>query len=76
MGVLVAWLVDRQQPGGQHTALLFRCYAAGTHLGLLTLRGPAFAKSSDFAIDKPAGRACPNLQDDFRCGIHACCTRS
>ncbi|MGX6605855.1 pentapeptide repeat-containing protein [Micromonosporaceae bacterium Da 78-11] len=31
---------------------------------------PAFAKSSDFAIDKPAGRACPNLADDFRCGIH------
>ncbi len=32
---------------------------------------PAFAKSSDFAIDKPAGRPCPNLGDDFRCGIHA-----
>lgn len=31
---------------------------------------PAFAKSSDFAIDKPAGRACPNLADDFRCAIH------
>jgi uncharacterized protein YjbI with pentapeptide repeats len=31
---------------------------------------PAFAASADFAIDKPAGRACPNLQDDFRCGIH------
>jgi uncharacterized protein YjbI with pentapeptide repeats len=32
---------------------------------------PAFAKSSDFAIDKPAGRACPNLSgDDFRCTIH------
>jgi uncharacterized protein YjbI with pentapeptide repeats len=31
---------------------------------------PAFAKSSDFAINKPAGRACPNLGDDFRCGIH------
>ncbi|MET0493262.1 MAG: pentapeptide repeat-containing protein [Actinoplanes sp.] len=31
---------------------------------------PAFAKSSDFAITKPAGRACPNLDDDFRCGIH------
>jgi uncharacterized protein YjbI with pentapeptide repeats len=31
---------------------------------------PAFAKSSDFAIDKPAGRPCPNLGDDFRCGIH------
>jgi Pentapeptide repeats (8 copies) len=32
---------------------------------------PAFAASADFAIDKPAGRSCPNLRDDFRCGIHA-----
>src|SRR3954463_10401098 len=32
---------------------------------------PAFAASADFAIDKAAGRACPNLQDDYRCGIHA-----
>jgi hypothetical protein len=32
---------------------------------------PAFAASADFAIDKPAGVACPNLGDDFRCGIHA-----
>jgi hypothetical protein len=32
--------------------------------------GPAFAASADFAIDKPAGRPCPNLQVDFRCGIH------
>jgi hypothetical protein len=31
---------------------------------------PAFAVSTDFAIDKPAGQACPNLRDDFRCGIH------
>ncbi|MET0419269.1 MAG: pentapeptide repeat-containing protein [Actinoplanes sp.] len=31
---------------------------------------PAFAKSSDFAINKAAGSACPNLGDDFRCGIH------
>jgi hypothetical protein len=31
---------------------------------------PAFARSSDFAIDKPAGRPCPHLGDDFRCGIH------
>jgi uncharacterized protein YjbI with pentapeptide repeats len=31
---------------------------------------PAFAKSSDFAIDKPAGRPCPNLAGDFRCSIH------
>jgi uncharacterized protein YjbI with pentapeptide repeats len=32
---------------------------------------PAFAASADFAIDKPAGVACPNLGEDFRCGIHA-----
>ncbi|MEU4424168.1 pentapeptide repeat-containing protein [Actinoplanes sp. NPDC024001] len=31
---------------------------------------PAFSKSSDFAIDKPAGRPCRNLSDDFRCTIH------
>lgn len=31
---------------------------------------PAFAASADFAITKPAGQACPNLQPDFRCGIH------
>lgn len=29
-----------------------------------------FAASSDFAIDKNAGQPCPNLQEDFRCGIH------
>ncbi|MFF5725006.1 pentapeptide repeat-containing protein [[Kitasatospora] papulosa] len=27
--------------------------------------------SADFAIDKEAGTPCPNLADDFRCGIHA-----
>lgn len=31
---------------------------------------PAFAQSADFALDKPAGVACPNLQPDSRCGIH------
>jgi uncharacterized protein YjbI with pentapeptide repeats len=31
---------------------------------------PAFAASADFAITKPAGRPCPNLAADFRCGIH------
>jgi uncharacterized protein YjbI with pentapeptide repeats len=30
----------------------------------------AFSASADFAIDKDAGQACPNLQSDFRCGIH------
>lgn len=32
---------------------------------------PAFAASADFAIDKPAGVPCPNLRENFRCGIHA-----
>ena len=32
---------------------------------------PAFSASADFAIDKDAGQACPHLQSDFRCGIHA-----
>jgi len=29
-----------------------------------------FSASADFAIDKEAGRACPNLQSDFRCAIY------
>ena len=31
---------------------------------------PAFSASADFAIDKPAGQPCPNLQPGFCCGIH------
>ncbi|MFI9011729.1 pentapeptide repeat-containing protein [Actinosynnema sp. NPDC053489] len=31
---------------------------------------PAFGRSVDFAIDKPARTPCPNLREDFRCGIH------
>lgn len=31
---------------------------------------PAFSASVDFALTKNAGQACPNLQTDFRCGIH------
>ncbi|GLW06474.1 hypothetical protein Misp01_16040 [Microtetraspora sp. NBRC 13810] len=31
---------------------------------------PAFAASADFAIDKRAWQACPNLRQDFRCGVH------
>ncbi|WP_422124466.1 pentapeptide repeat-containing protein [Planococcus sp. X10-3] len=27
--------------------------------------------SNDFAINKPAGVPCPNLQEDFRCSIHS-----
>lgn len=32
---------------------------------------PAFSASADFAINKPAGQACPNLHADSACGIHA-----
>ncbi|MFF3846814.1 pentapeptide repeat-containing protein [Streptomyces sp. NPDC002328] len=30
-----------------------------------------FARSTDFALDKDAGKPCPNLGEDHRCGIHA-----
>jgi Pentapeptide repeats (8 copies) len=30
-----------------------------------------FERSVDFAFDKAAGDPCVNLEDDFRCGIHA-----
>jgi uncharacterized protein YjbI with pentapeptide repeats len=30
-----------------------------------------FTASADFAINKDAGKPCPNLQQGFRCGIHA-----
>jgi hypothetical protein len=38
-------------------------------LGLCCV-GPAFVASADFAISKPAGTPCPNLQADVRCAIH------
>jgi uncharacterized protein YjbI with pentapeptide repeats len=41
-----------------------------TRCAALCCVAPAFAASADFAIDKPAGRACPHLRADFRCGIH------
>ncbi|WP_083362261.1 pentapeptide repeat-containing protein [Microterricola viridarii] len=31
----------------------------------------AYEKSADFPVSKPVGEPCRNLQDDFRCGIHA-----
>jgi uncharacterized protein YjbI with pentapeptide repeats len=40
-----------------------RCFA-------LCCVAPTFAVSVDFAINKKAGKPCPNLQSDFRCGIH------
>ena len=41
----------------------------GSCFGLCCVALP-FAASADFAIDKDAGRPCPNLRTDFRCGIH------
>jgi hypothetical protein len=46
-------------------------HADCTRCAALCCVGPAFAASADFALDKPAGTPCPNLRDDFRCGIHA-----
>jgi hypothetical protein len=40
-----------------------RCFA-------LCCVAPAFARSSEFAIDKPAGVPCPHLGEDHRCTIH------
>jgi len=31
---------------------------------------PAFSASAEFALDKPAGRACPHLAERFGCAIH------
>ncbi|MFJ5779227.1 pentapeptide repeat-containing protein [Streptomyces sp. NPDC093094] len=42
----------------------------GSCFGLCCVALP-FARSADFAADKPAGRPCGNLDADFRCGIHA-----
>ncbi|MFY2790041.1 pentapeptide repeat-containing protein [Rhodococcus sp. MALMAid1271] len=42
----------------------------GSCFGLCCVALP-FAKSSDFAIDKAAGRPCPHLEQDSRCGIHS-----
>ncbi|MFE6691617.1 pentapeptide repeat-containing protein [Streptomyces sp. NPDC057743] len=41
----------------------------GNCFGLCCVALP-FARSADFALDKEAGRPCPNLATDFRCGIH------
>jgi hypothetical protein len=54
------------QAGGNRSELradCARCFA-------LCCVFPAFTASADFAIDKPAGRPCPNLRPGFRCGIH------
>jgi uncharacterized protein YjbI with pentapeptide repeats len=61
-------MIDRPGPGraGPGPALRADCAQC---VGLCCV-APAFAASVDFAIDKAAGQPCPNLQADFRCGIH------
>jgi uncharacterized protein YjbI with pentapeptide repeats len=54
-------------PGGDRLNLRADCEKCFA----LCCVAPAFSASADFAINKPAGQACPNLQNDFRCGIHA-----
>ncbi len=58
---------DPSFPGRHRRALRAECDRC---VGLCCVAS-AFAASADFAIDKPAGSPCPNLQVDFRCGIHA-----
>jgi len=41
----------------------------GECFGLCCVALP-FARSADFAIDKDAGKPCPNLKTDSKCGIH------
>ncbi|MFI6335677.1 pentapeptide repeat-containing protein [Streptomyces sp. NPDC050535] len=41
----------------------------GECFGLCCVALP-FSRSADFAIDKSAGKPCPNLRTDSRCGIH------
>ena len=41
----------------------------GSCFGLCCVALP-FARSADFALDKPAGKPCPSLGEDHRCGIH------
>ncbi len=76
---------DATSPGGGGPTVLGIVPAGGfeqPERKLLTLVGdcqncfglccvvPAFAKSSDFAINKPAATPCPNLKSNFGCSIH------
>lgn len=57
---------DAARPDATRSGLRADCASC---FGLCCV-APAFAASADFAIDKGAGHACPNLGSDFRCGIH------
>lgn len=58
---------DAHGPAADRTGLRADCANCfGLCCVALTL-----TRSADFAIDKEAGKPCLNLQQDFRCGIHA-----
>lgn len=57
---------DEPTPGGDRLSLRADCESCFA----LCCVVPAFSASADFAINKPAGQPCSNLQPDFRCGIH------
>lgn len=59
-----------REDGSTHPDPLLELRAdCGQCFGLCCVALP-FARSADFAIDKGAGEPCPNLESDFRCGIH------
>jgi uncharacterized protein YjbI with pentapeptide repeats len=59
--------VSMHEPGPTRIELQADC---GSCIGLCCVALP-FVRSAEFAIDKPAGTPCPNLIENFRCGIHA-----
>ncbi|WP_233149626.1 pentapeptide repeat-containing protein [Kineosporia sp. A_224] len=54
---------DLRHPRAALAADCSRCRA-------LCCTGPAFTRSADFPLSKPAGVPCPNLLPDSRCGVH------
>jgi uncharacterized protein YjbI with pentapeptide repeats len=59
---------QRGRPADDRDRLGLRADCASC-FGLCCVALP-FSASADFAIDKDAGRPCPQLRPDFRCGIH------
>ena len=61
--------VGRRGENGSVTALAELRADCGRCVGLCCVV-PAFTRSADFAIDKPAGVPCLHLAEDHRCTIH------
>jgi len=61
---------DRDAPAPAASRRRLELRADCERCAALCCVAPAFSASADFAIDKAAGRPCPNLRPDFRCSIH------